>query len=726
MTSYDDHQDVIELLRKAKDAEYDNREMAKEQRDFVDDPQGQWESNVVNSMSGRPRYTFDLCNPIVDQLSGMITQSDFDIRIKPSGGEASKDTAQVMDGIVRTIENLSDASTIYSSSARNMIVSGISGWRVETDWVNSVSFDQDILVKPINNFEDRVWFDPSTENQNASDAEYCFILTEVGLERFKSDYPDAVAGTIQGSGSNFSCHSRETATVGEFLYKERKPVELVLMSNGHVYEVDDDFEKVEDDLKASGITEVRRRKKEKVVVKMRLFGESGWLSEATDTPFEWLPVIPAYSNFNIIGGQLKYKGVIRNLMDSQRVFNYAKSREIEEGALAPRAKFWMTDKQISGNERTLATLNVNADPVQQYNNDAEVPGPPQQLGGAHINPGLSKIAAEAADSINKISGVFSSNLGDNPQMQSGVAIGLQQSKGDISTVKYFKALEIAIQQTARVILSAIPRVYDTKRTLNIVSKDGSESEITVNDVVIDAQTGSRVELNNLSSGVYDATVSAEPSFKTRQMETVRAITEIARISPEILSAGADVMLNSIAAPGIDVLAERVRGQMVTGGLIPDDQLNEKELEQVMAARQAQAELVQLQREEGDPAHKIAEAELDKAQALTADTISKTKEREDKLAIEMAKMVRDNQQQEFDNELAIARAQIDELTAQVSALKDLKEATGAQAIIAPHIIGQQVGLVSESQDSAFEAEDLEADAEIDNLLNAGRSGQFPQL
>lgn len=715
MPDYSDYKAVMDLLRKARDAEYDNREMAREQRDFVDDPRGQWEPGIVRNMSGRPRYTFDLCNPIVDQISGMISQSDFDIRIKPSGGDASKDNAKLLDGIVRSIENLSDASSIFSSAARGMVVSGISGWRIETDWVNSVSFDQDILIKPVSNFEDRVWFDPNAEMQSASDAEYCFVLTEVGIDRIKSDYPDANnPGSMMESGY-YNCSSRETATIGEFFYKDRESVELVLMSNGRVYEVDEKFKKISDDLSSVGVTEVRRRKKEKVVVKKRMFSSNEWLDDDVVTPFEWLPVIPTYGNFDIIGGGLKYRGVIRNLMDSQRVYNYAKSREIEEGALAPRAKYWMTEAQIVGHERTLATMNSNSDPVQLYNADADAPGVPQQNGGAQINPGLSKVAAEAADSINKIAGLFSANLGDNPGMQSGVAIGLQQSKGDNSVVKYFKSQEVAIQQTARVILSAIPKVYDTRRTMSVIGRAGEESEVTINDVVVDQETGERVEVNNLSKGVYDAVVSAEPSFKTRQHETVKAITELAQINPEILSTGADVMLSNISAPGIDTLAERVRGSMVARGMIPDSQLNEEELELVNQQRQAQAEAQALALQQQDPAQQIAEAELEKARAQVADTISKTQERENRMAIELEKMRSDSEQQRFENEIALAKAQIEELTAQVKSLKDLKDATGADAIIAPQIIGQQVGIVSESQSELIEDNDAEAEREVDRLL-----------
>ena len=715
---FSDHSKVLEMLQSSKDADNDNRNMAREECAFVDDPQGQWEPTVYRNMAGRPRYTYDLCSPIVDQVHGMITQADFDIRVKPAGSGASKESAQILDGIIRMVERMSNASNIYSSASRDMLTGGISGWRVEADWASSNSFNQDLLVRPITNFKDRVWFEPGCEMQNADDASYCFIESQITTERFEEMYPDAKKG---GSlEDNYHQHDRNytnSSTVIEVLYKKKYGRELVLMSDGSVYEVDDKFESVADDLKVKGVTEVRRRKSEGVKVYSRKLSTAEFLTEEEETPFESLPVIPLYGNFGIVGASLKYKGIIRNLMDAQRTYNYARSREVEEGALAPRAKFWMTPAQKAGHERSLSTLNVNSDPVQLYNPDPLAPGKPEQSGGAQINAGLAKMAQDASDSINRIAGVFSSNMGDNPNLQSGVAIGLQQSKGDNSTVKYFKSLEIAIQQTAKVIVEASKRVYDTKRTLTIADKSGADREVTVNDTIYDEESGKMVELNDLSVGFYDTHVSAEPSFKTRQTETVRAITDLARLNPEILNVGADLMLSNISAPGMDVLAERVRGSMVNNGQIPESQLTEEETEMVERIRQAQAEQQALAAQQVDPAQKIAEAELDKARAQVADTISKTQEREAKLQIQLQESQNKLEQQRFENELALANAQIAELSSQIKSLKDLKDATGAEAIIAPNIIGQQVGIVSETQAEIGSTTDIDKEAELaaDELL-----------
>ncbi|MES0328164.1 MAG: hypothetical protein ABUK13_08235, partial [Gammaproteobacteria bacterium] len=111
MPDFSDHSKAIELLETAQGADHDNREAAREAHLFLDKRDGQWEPFWWNANSGKPRYTFDLSNPIVDQISGEMEQADFDIKVKPAGGEATKDIAQTFDGLIRNIENISSATS---------------------------------------------------------------------------------------------------------------------------------------------------------------------------------------------------------------------------------------------------------------------------------------------------------------------------------------------------------------------------------------------------------------------------------------------------------------------------------------------------------------------------------------------------------------------------------------------------------------------------------------
>ena len=137
----------------------------------------------------------------------------------------------------------------------------------------------------------------------------------------------------------------------------------MLMSNGAVYTIDDDFKKVKDELTLLGIEEVRTRKAYQTKVYSRFFDQTDWLEDEEETIFDRIPIIPLYGNFKIVENKTIYWGVVEKLLDPQRVLNYSLSREIEEGALAPRAKYWMTLTQAAGHEASLETLNVNSDPM---------------------------------------------------------------------------------------------------------------------------------------------------------------------------------------------------------------------------------------------------------------------------------------------------------------------------------------------------------------------------
>ena len=607
-TDYDSHQTVINLMTAAQQADHDNREKARESHLFVDKRDGQWEPYWWNNNAGKPRYTFDMVNPIVDQVTAEIEQSDFDIKVSPQSGPASKETAMVLDGLIRNIESMSRAKEIYINAGRGMATAGYDGWMVSHKYADEESFDQDLVIEPVPNFIDRVWFDPASYRQDKSDAQYAFLLHPVSKAEYASRWPEGAEASVSDDREGDAYYDKaEVIVVGQLFYVKRKPMELVLMSNGAVYEATDDFEKVVDELAAAGLTEVRRRTAYKNVVCSHFYDATDWLEDEEETIFDRVPVIPVYGNFKITENKTIYWGVVEKLLDPQRVLNYSMSREIEEGALAPRAKYWMTLTQGAGHEDSLSTLNTNSDPVQFFNVDPENPGPPQQNGGAMVNPGLRTISESMRQLIGQTAGMFAANMGDNPGLQSGVAIERLQSKGDNGTVKYFRALETAIAATGDLLVKTIPKVYDTRRTVRLLYEDNTAEMITLNDTVIDNQTGEPVTLNDLTKGQYSITCRAGPSFRNKQQETIETIIEIAKVDPSIISMSGDILLNAIPTSAAMQIGERKRLQMIAQGLIPASQMTEEETQQMQQQQQNQGQ-------QQDPNMVLAQAEMAKAQA----------------------------------------------------------------------------------------------------------------
>jgi len=656
-TDYDSHQTVINLMTAAQQADHDNREKAREAHLFVDKRDGQWEPYWWNNNAGKPRYTFDMVNPIVDQVTAEIEQSDFDIKVSPQSGPASKETAMVMDGLIRNIESMSRAKEIYINAGRGMATAGYDGWMVSHKYADEESFDQDLVIEPVPNFIDRVWFDPAAYRQDKSDAQYAFLLHPVSKAEYASRWPEGSEASVSDDREGDAYYDKaEVIVVGQLFYVKRKPMELVLMSNGAVYEATDDFEKVVDELAAVGLTEVRRRTAYKNVVCSHFYDATDWLEDEEETIFDRVPVIPVYGNFKITENKTIYWGVVEKLLDPQRVLNYSMSREIEEGALAPRAKYWMTLTQGAGHEDSLSTLNTNSDPVQFFNVDPENPGPPQQNGGAMVNPGLRTISESMRQLIGQTAGMFAANMGDNPGLQSGVAIERLQSKGDNGTVKYFRALETAIAATGDLLVKTIPKVYDTRRTVRLLYEDSTAEMITLNDTVIDNQTGEPVTLNDLTKGQYSITCRAGPSFRNKQQETIETIIEIAKVDPSIISMSGDILLNAIPTSAAMQIGERKRMQMLSQGLIPASQMTEEETQQMQQQQQNQGQ-------QQDPNMVLAQAEMAKAQAeqLRAEVEMQ------KLQLETARIQLETQKFQASMQMDQANVQLDGFNAETQRL-----------------------------------------------------------
>lgn len=225
--------------------------------------------------------------------------------------------------------------------------------------------------------------------------------------------------------------------------------------------------------------------------------------------------------------------------------------------------------------------------------------------------------------------------------------------------------------------------------------------VTLNEQIFDDEQGKLVTVNDLSKGVYDVVCDVGEAFQNRQDHTVKAITQIAAIDPSIIGQGADILLNNISAPGIDILAERKRDMMVKQGLIPLTQLTDEEksmLQQMM--------MMQAQNQQPSAEDKIADAEIGRVEAETADTLSKIEERQNKMAMEERKLILDAQKQQFDQQNAVNQAILNELKMQAETLNTLREAIGANTIVGDTNMGayiEQAGIVGEAQD-VFNSED----------------------
>ncbi len=721
--------EAVTSLEDAFGSEYDNRERAREAQYFLETRDGQWEPEWTGQSFNKPRYTFDITNPIVDQVAGELEAVSFDIKIKPAGDTATKEIAGVYDGIIRSIESFSRASNIYNYAGRNVVACGVDGWEIEQGYRSDMSFDQDLLIKPIYDYTNRVWWDPNSIERDHSTAEYCHKLTVMSKQAYKEQFPNGSGQSVSSSRRAIVYYNRADYIVVATLYSMReRDTYIVKTSSGRVFEDDRKLRMVEDELALEGEAIIDRKKVKKRICYRRMYDGAVWLTDWERTVFSRIPIVTCYANFKVLDeGKLTYRGVVEKMLDPQRVLNFSLSREVEESSQAPRAKYWMTEVNAKGHEDTLRTLNTNADPVQFYNNDPQVPGPPQQQGGAQINPGLRNLSTAMLDIGQRASGLFAASIGEDPNVQSGIAIEKLQRRGSLGSVKYFEAMEIAINTTARILVDAIPQIYDTRRQIRITKEDGSSEDIIINDDVVDEETGMSVSLNDLSQGMYDVVCTTGPSYQTRQEELLKTLTDVGQQMPQALEMSLDLILNGLSSPQTSIIAERARKQLINSGIIPVEQMTQEELAQFQASQEAAAN-------QPDPATLLAAAEQEKAAAARERVQVEAQksqitflEKQADLQLKDRKENRETEKMSFEMQLRQQEMALKEIIAQINAQSEqnkttidmvstladnvvkavnaaqgLKDIIGADAIISPDIVetlDRQMDVIQDAQDDA---------------------------
>lgn len=609
----------MQELKDFQESSLDQYTQGREADRFILDREGQWEDDVAERIDSqhRPRYTFDQVTPVIEFIMADIEAMEFGSNVKPASGEASEDVADILEGMIRGIEADSDAVDTYRSACRRIIRRGFDAWVVRSKFRDEMSFDQDLTVEPIPNAINRVWTSNTSTKEDSSDSPSSYILTSASPEAYKNMWPEGSGISIDDSDldEHYDDYHPEVIVFGERYYQKETTREIAQMSNGDVLEVDEKYEMVRDELQVNGITEKRRKKVKDFKFYHRFFDGGGFLDEEKETVFNMNPVVTVYGNYELLGESSKvtFHGMVLKEMDYQRVLNYAKSREVEEGALAPREKTWMTTKQAAGHKKQLSAMNVSADPVQFYNPDPEAPQP-YKTPPSQINPHLAKLSQDMSEGIRITAGVNNAMNGEYAGRMSEDALKLQIERGTGATRKWVNALAKGIRRTCEILVDTIPRVYDTKRQFMLVGEDGKEEVVTLNDEIYDRQSQQMVQLNTLSKGKYKVVCDAGPAFANRQEAGLHAMLKYAEIDPGIIQTGGDLMLKSIDAPLVDKMAERKRRQLIQAGVIPEDQLTDEEKEQLMAMAQ--------QPKEPDAMTIAAMAEDKKATADLADAETK--------------------------------------------------------------------------------------------------------
>lgn len=587
------HKTAMKRSKEALDATRDMREQSLEDVRFAYVNGAQWDEDAKIRRKDKPQYEINKIAPAIRQVTGNQRQNTISMKVRPVRDGATEEIAEIYNGIIRNIENRSKFSNIINNAFKEVCSSGYGAWQITTGYANDQTFNQDVSIKSIRSAASSVIWDVSSTDENNRDANWCMVVADVPMSLFESKYPKAQKVSIE-NGQIKNYHSDwcngNNVRIADYYVKEPINITLGELSDGRVIEINEEFEKVRDELALQNIFVERTRvKKSHTVMHYKISG-----AEVLELPKKWagkeIPVVSVYG-YNIwIEGKHYVKGMVRDAKDSQRIYNYGSSAKIEITALSKKDPFWMTKAQASGHERRLGEDKQ----IQFYNPDPNAPNPPTRTGAPAVQSALIEQVRQSDEDIKSTTGLFSPSLGDNPNQQSGRAILAQQRQGDTGTYELTDNLVKAVERSAEILVDIIPRIYDTERQERIFKEDGQTEEILLNQTIIDQQTGQKVMINDLSVGVYDVIASNGASYQTKRTEAVNVLTQLAAENPTMGQVVLDLIAKSLDFPFSEELTKRIRRAMLSQGVVDPNEKEKQEMQQNQPQEPSISEQLQLQ------------------------------------------------------------------------------------------------------------------------------------
>lgn len=551
------HKEALARADEAYTMERENIDEGREDQRFFVGGIGQWDKASQDARgTNRPMLTVNRMPAFIHQLTGEVRKNTPAIKVLPAKGEASKEKAEIYNGLIRNIEAESDADACYSIALENAGISGQGAFLIETEYEDDTSFDQVIRIRPCRD-PFGVLIDPMARLPDKSDMRYGFIFERMTVVDFKEafpgksvdDMPMGVAGN-NVSGLNFSWITGETVRIALYWCKEKtgKKTTLYLLEDGTVT----------DQKPPQGVAIKQQRVIEGENVVSYLMSGNDILSGPHPWAGKYIPICFVPGEEITIDGATKRKGIVRDAKDPQKLLNYARTTDAETTALQPKAPFVGTVNQFRGFEDVWATAGSQNHPFLPYNPDPLAPGPPQRSQPPVGSTALANLSVQAGQDLKDVIGLHDASLGARSNETSGVAIRARQREGDTGTFLYPDNLRRAIAYCGRILCDLIPRIYDTARVVRVLKEDGSHDMAPVNQPAVGPNGEQGVDPEtDLTLGRYDVQVSTGKSYLTRQEEMADDLVQLAGNMPIIGQVASDLVVKALNFPGGDELAARL-------------------------------------------------------------------------------------------------------------------------------------------------------------------------
>lgn len=595
----------------------------------------QWPENIKRDRDLRnlPTLTVNKTKMHVLLLANEARQNPPQARVKPVGEKVSYDAAQVWEGLVRHIEYISNAQSIYIHTKEAQLEGGIGYLRLGHDFVDDRSFDQELRIEPLETLN--TYLDCDIKRVDGSDAMWAFIYDEWDRKEFAKRFPDIrLPPPARGAGlDNRDDWIRNDAIrVAEYYRINLEEDELIYIEEtdgsswtGLRSEMPSPWR---DDLEAYAVGDkgADYKARKLMVRQLQWFKLAGdWIIDRNDgsdpqkKPLKghYIPIARMVGRERIIENKLYRAGIVRTLKDQQRMYNYNSSGQVEVVALQTKTPWIIAAEAIEGNEAAWNNANRSNAAYLTYrafDEDGNKIDPPQRLAPPVPAQGFLEGLRIAAAEMEMATGQYQGQQQNpNPMIErSPRAIDERSRMGQLANYDFTDNEMQCVRHLAVMIIDLAPHIYDTERVVKIRAADGTISDILIKpdqDVAYKdekpTKEGEAIKvLFNPKIGKFAVEADVGPAYQTQREEAWNAFVQIVGASPELMGIIGDLGFLAADWPMADKIAERLRRQIeqTAPWLLKDGQVGP-------LVQKLQTDLQTAQQQNADLMERLADARI---------------------------------------------------------------------------------------------------------------------
>jgi len=618
----------LQTLKELHDKAYSSNQVTREQAadDLVFYWVTQWDDQLLSDSQLQYRGQFDIVRKAGRQIMSDLRLNPVQPDFKPKD-ESREDAAEVMDGLYRADDRRLDSQEAYDGGSQDAVVCGFGAWELYTTYENNLVGDLNQVIRRryIPEANNNCFFDSNAVRLDKSDANFVSILYKYSEDGYKDLYEELTGEETDETCESFA-YPEESYTfpwVAESkkiyvasIYHRKKVKDKIIMLQDPMGQPlvvrEADINDVMDELVSGGYNVVGEKEIDRWQIK-RYICTSRKILKEEEVAGQNIPVIPVYGErATSVEGEEYYEGFVRLAKDAQRLRNFHLSYLADIVSQSPRPKPMFNPEQIEGfedmydesgsdNNYPYYLINRTTADGDELPNGAVSVMPEQQVPTALLQ--MTELTRQAVEDV--------ANAG-NPQDiadpdLSGKAVLALQARMDNQSYIYQHNFKHAKRRDAEVYASMASEVYDAPRKVTVETDDGQTKEVQLMQVVIDAETGEPVVLNDITNMEFDVYADIGQTYQTQKQQTRQELVDLSQsLDPDDPLRKVVMMkaLELMDGVQLDDVRDYVRKQLLIQGFKEPE--TEEDMQAVMQAAQ--------QQQQPDAATILALAEQTKAEA----------------------------------------------------------------------------------------------------------------